>query len=85
MLRNPLRPGGPPRKNPTHIRNATKAAGRMPASMAYPDSLSKPQDAASMHKLTADTVQSARRRKHVRTHGAGHDARLHSMFIMPVD
>ena len=45
--------------------------GRMPGS-------SQPQDAASMHKLTADTVQSARRRKHVRTHGAGHDARLHS-------
>jgi len=55
--------------------------GRMPGS-------SHPQDAASMHNLNADTVQSAQRSKHVRTHGAGHDARLHSdiaCFIMPVD
>ena len=51
-------------------------AGRMPASMAYPASLGKPQDAASMPKLNADTVTSARRRKHLRTKGAGHDARL---------
>jgi len=33
MLRNPLRPGGPRKTDPTHIRNTTKAAGRMPASM----------------------------------------------------
>ncbi len=65
------RPGGPPRTNPTHIRNATKAAGRTPASMAYPASLCEPQDAASMHKLNTATVQSARRREPIRTTGAG--------------
>ncbi len=37
---------------------------------------SKPQDAASMHKLIADTGISARRRRDVRTTGAGQDARL---------
>ena len=37
-----------------------------------------------MHKLNADTVQSARRRKHVRTQGAGHDARLHSDIVLRV-
>ena len=49
-----------------------KVAGRMPASTAYPASLCEPQDAASMHKLNTASVQSARRRKHVRTTGAGH-------------
>jgi len=33
-----------------------KAAGRTPASMAYPASLGKPQDAASMRKLNANTA-----------------------------
>ena len=51
MLRNPLRPGGPRKTNPATVRISTVAAGRMPASMAYPASLGKPQDAASMRKL----------------------------------
>ena len=37
-----------------------------------------------MHKLNADTDTSARRRKHVRTQGAGHDARLHGDIMLRV-
>ena len=34
VLRHPLRPGGPRKTNPTHIRITTMAAGRTPASMS---------------------------------------------------
>ncbi len=77
MLRNPLRPGGPRKTNPTIVRISTVAAGRMPASMTVSGILVRAAGrGVDAQTWNADTVSFARRCRHLRTKGAGHDARL---------
>ena len=70
MLRNPRGPEGRnnnPYHHPDLHRSSRQDAG---VELACPASLCEPQDAASMHKLNAHAVSSARRRRHLRTTGA---------------
>ncbi len=85
MLRNPRGPEGrnnKPYHHPDLHRSSRQDAG---VDLAYPASLGKPQDAASVRKLNADTGISARRREYVRTTGAGQEARLQQAARRGVD
>ncbi len=86
MLRNPLRPGGPRNTHPATIRISIHAAGTMPASTGVSGILV--QAAGRGVDAQSERGQRCHPREgvgHARTKGAGQDARLHSMFIMPVD